>query len=84
MKLNQANQKNTIAPIAQRAESLERSTERIQRQVKIIESDGPRCHLVILLRREAWINLKRSWGLFLAVCKMKAGPENEQNSEHKP
>ena len=84
MKANQTSKENPIKDIAQKEESLERSTERIQRQLKIIDASGPQRHLVILLRREAWINLKRSWGLFLEVRRMKAGPENERNPKHKP
>jgi UDP-N-acetylglucosamine 2-epimerase len=84
MKMNQANQKDPIMSIAHREESLERSMERIQRQLKIIESDGPRRHLVILLRREAWINLKRSWELFRAVRKLKAEPEIHRDADYKP
>ena len=81
--MKQTNQESPITPITQKAESLWRSMERIQRQIKMIEGAGPQRHLVILLRREAWINLKRSWELFWTVHKMKAGLENERDAEHK-
>ncbi|RJO60429.1 MAG: hypothetical protein C4542_09015 [Dehalococcoidia bacterium] len=84
MMMKQTNRESPVTPVAQKAESLWRSIERIQRQVKMIEATGPQRHLVILLRREAWINLKRSWELFWAVRKLKSGPENERNAEHKP
>ena len=84
MKTNQTSKENPIKDIAQKEESLERSTERIQRQLKIIDASGPRRHLVILLRREAWINLKRSWELFRAVRKLKAEPEIHRDADYKP
>jgi hypothetical protein len=84
MTLKQTNRESQVTPIKQKMESLLRSTDRIQRQIKIIETDGLQRHLISLLRREAWINLKRSWGLFLVVSNLKAQPENERNPEHKP
>ena len=72
MTLDQTNKESTITPVKKRLESLLRSTDRIQRQIKMMEQDGARQPLIATLHREAWINLKRSWALYWAVRKLKA------------
>jgi hypothetical protein len=72
MTLNPTNKENPVFTIKQKLERLLRSTDRVQRQVEMIESNGTNQPLISLLRRETWINLKRSWQLFPAVRRLKA------------
>ena len=71
MTLNRTNKESPVSTVKQKLESLLRSTDRVQRQVEMIEANGTSQPLISLLRREAWINLKRSWALYWAVRKLK-------------